>query len=163
MLLSMACSACRHGIPVVPAFNISVTLADTHVGKAMNPEMDCLHYCSPGLPEVSYRGTAISSVHICTLPPGQSPVCTAPACGLGCCSVIIQPVSGSKQIAGVKLLKLLACHHLLADVDLQSVQHLAQVKHQAAAGRNGQCGTAGAQQVPLSLCQELHCNLQGMT
>jgi len=33
-------------------FNISVALSDTHVGKAMNPETDCLHYCSPGLPEV---------------------------------------------------------------------------------------------------------------
>lgn len=43
---------CRYDIPVVPAFNVSVALSDTHVGKVMSPEIDCLHYCSPGLPEV---------------------------------------------------------------------------------------------------------------
>jgi len=44
--------SCRYDIPVVPAFNVSVALSDTHVGKVMSPEIDCLHYCSPGLPEV---------------------------------------------------------------------------------------------------------------
>lgn len=42
----------KHNLPVIAAFNISVPLADNHIERNMNPELDCLHYCSPGVPEV---------------------------------------------------------------------------------------------------------------
>jgi hypothetical protein len=45
---------CRYGIPVVPAYNMSVPLHDAHNGKVMAPlgDIDCIHYCHPGVPEV---------------------------------------------------------------------------------------------------------------
>ncbi|WIA44222.1 hypothetical protein OEZ86_010534 [Tetradesmus obliquus] len=42
----------KYNIPVVAAFNISVPLADNHIGSHMSPELDCLHYCVPGVPEM---------------------------------------------------------------------------------------------------------------
>jgi hypothetical protein len=46
----------RYGIPVVPAFNMSVPLHDAHVGKVLTPggDIDCIHYCHPGVPEVRF-------------------------------------------------------------------------------------------------------------
>lgn len=42
----------KHSIPIIPAFNISAPLVDNHVGLRNSPSLDCLHYCSPGVPEV---------------------------------------------------------------------------------------------------------------
>lgn len=44
---------CRYGIPVLPAFNISVPLYDNHANIPMaNGKLDCMHYCHPGVPQV---------------------------------------------------------------------------------------------------------------
>uniref|UniRef100_A0A383VCQ2 Trichome birefringence-like N-terminal domain-containing protein n=1 Tax=Tetradesmus obliquus TaxID=3088 RepID=A0A383VCQ2_TETOB len=53
----------KYKIPVVAAFNISVPLANNHIGSHMSPELDCLHYCVPGVPEmwVWYLFNAIAS------------------------------------------------------------------------------------------------------
>jgi hypothetical protein len=39
-------------MPVIAAFNISVPLGDNHIGRSMSSDLDCLHYCTPGVPEV---------------------------------------------------------------------------------------------------------------
>jgi hypothetical protein len=46
------CCACRFSIPVLPAINMTVALAEAHVGGLMNSHFDCVHFCSPGVPEV---------------------------------------------------------------------------------------------------------------
>jgi hypothetical protein len=54
LLCSPAPAVCSYGIPVVPAYNMSVPLHDAHNGKVMAPggDIDCIHYCHPGVPEV---------------------------------------------------------------------------------------------------------------
>jgi hypothetical protein len=41
-------------IPIIGAlsYNMSVAMYQQHVGMRMSSELDCLHYCSPGLPQV---------------------------------------------------------------------------------------------------------------
>ncbi|WIA44224.1 hypothetical protein OEZ86_010535 [Tetradesmus obliquus] len=43
----------KAGIPVISAYNMSVPLHDAHVGKVLTPgnDIDCIHYCHPGVPE----------------------------------------------------------------------------------------------------------------
>jgi len=43
-------NACRYGMHIVPGFNISAPLADNHIGTVLSKQLDCLHYCHPGIP-----------------------------------------------------------------------------------------------------------------
>ncbi|WIA39992.1 hypothetical protein OEZ86_013419 [Tetradesmus obliquus] len=45
-------SLSRFSIPLLPSINMTVSLEEAHVGGAMNSNFDCLHYCSPGVPEM---------------------------------------------------------------------------------------------------------------
>jgi hypothetical protein len=51
-ILYPAARYCRFSIPVLPAINMTVALAEAHVGGLMNSHWDCVHFCSPGVPEV---------------------------------------------------------------------------------------------------------------
>lgn len=56
----------KYNIPVTPAFNITAPLHDNHVGTRLSAVPDCLHYCSPGVPEVRQMGLTLrSQVGIC--------------------------------------------------------------------------------------------------
>lgn len=50
---------CSYGMTVIPTFAQSVPLHDNHIGTRMNPEQDCLHYCMPGVPQVSQGGGGV--------------------------------------------------------------------------------------------------------
>eukprot|EP00775_Hariotina_reticulata_P012020 gene12020-12165_t len=41
----------RYNIPVVPGFNASVPLSEAHLGTRMTKDLDCVHYCQPGIPQ----------------------------------------------------------------------------------------------------------------
>jgi hypothetical protein len=43
----------NYGLPVMGGFAYSVPLHQAHIGTRGSVELDCLHYCSFGLPEVS--------------------------------------------------------------------------------------------------------------
>jgi hypothetical protein len=40
-------------VPLVAGFNVSAALADNHIGTVLSKQLDCLHYCHPGVPEVT--------------------------------------------------------------------------------------------------------------
>jgi hypothetical protein len=57
----LPCCCCRYGLPIVPGgFNMSVLLYDNHPGSRWTSELDCSHYCHPGLPEVGILSVATS-------------------------------------------------------------------------------------------------------
>lgn len=53
LLLLLPAVPVRYGIPTFSEFDVSVPLHSNHVGIANSPRTDCLHYCHPGVPEVS--------------------------------------------------------------------------------------------------------------
>eukprot|EP00775_Hariotina_reticulata_P004106 gene4106-4352_t len=42
----------KYGVPLVAGFNVSAALADNHIGTVLSKQLDCLHYCHPGVPEM---------------------------------------------------------------------------------------------------------------
>lgn len=49
-------AACRYGVGLVDSWNISVAMNEAHINVRQSYEgkMDCVHFCRPGMPEVSF-------------------------------------------------------------------------------------------------------------
>jgi hypothetical protein len=53
---------CREGLPLLPFFNITVPLHDNHASIPLfSGKLDCMHYCHPGAPQVSWNRSSSSS------------------------------------------------------------------------------------------------------
>jgi hypothetical protein len=47
---------CRYGVPLLNSYNSTVGLHLGHIFHPLGQVQDCLHYCSPGIPEVRAAG-----------------------------------------------------------------------------------------------------------